>query len=963
MTLPSPNAIDFAIARPVVEQAALSGSFDPLSLVSGLDEDGQLTALNALAEDCTVNEVSGSLTWTITPDARRRVLSELASSGKLVEVASTAGSNGDDVFGAFLRKALTGASIPAADLDPRSLDELHTALQFARPFTDGAMESEVNKVLGRRDAEETVSYVRPKRMFGRDRELDEIIRFASFSGPSEESTLLVNGIGGAGKSALLSEAVARIRGTDWSGPAVVWFDFDRALFGSLDTMTMLLEFTRQLSLHLPDLARKLSEFRKVGRERWQGLMGRHRSYQQRAGYDSELWSLWNEILAGSLPLHKPVVLILDTFEEILLRESYELRILNRWVETLRTEGGIRGLRTIISGRIGSEAPVLELQRARRLDLDDLNTYDAVALLSHFIDAEGSNPLDFPTQELAEALGGHPLMLKLAGRYCASIGPEATEDLLGQQEGDLRKELSYGFLYSRILSRIRSKDAAIAKLAHPGLALRRVTPEIIQEVLAEPCDLGEIDAQRARDIFGELVRQVWLVERVGHHQAVHRAELRRHMLPLIANQAPEAFKRVHESAARYYSALSDPYLSPSLQNIERRYHELFLARADELDSDLSALLDIVGQDVEALDPSIRALLKGSGGHALSALESGTLGTEASSRLVSSRAKTALDRGVDLFGGDEPGRSSFSVDDGDAELQFQARFETGDLSAALDIFLMNSYELTSQYFDVPSPRFFPEPFHQSTLWKAAIIGLLHPNRGPEVLEAINRSIPRLDDDSRSLTSDLVVYAIRCLFGGPAPHNWRSPDRDGLEELRLIQLGISPLEALYLEVGLISYLAPPLVQELAKMDRNLLPFARPSANYQRPTLAMVRKPLSAKTTFDVTKLSAGQNVALRGLTPELYGPLRTLLLNCGDEQIQSFAGQLGDSLDWWPEELTPSKLAVALPVDRGRWSATIIETADLAGELNSLVEFCRRSTRLPSDEIGLMYEKYDARLRLYL
>ena len=48
------------------------------------------------------------------------------------------------------------------------------------------------------------------------------------------------------------------------------------------------------------------------------------------------------------------------------------------------------------------------------------------------------------------------------------------------------------------------------MAHPGLVLRRVTPDLILKVLAQPCGIEVPDEETARELFDELAREVSLV---------------------------------------------------------------------------------------------------------------------------------------------------------------------------------------------------------------------------------------------------------------------------------------------------------------------------------------------------------------------------------------------------------------------------------------------------------------------
>jgi cellulose synthase operon protein C len=82
-------------------------------------------------------------------------------------------------------------------------------------------------------------------------------------------------------------------------------------------------------------------------------------------------------------------------------------------------------------------------------------------------------------------------------------------------------------------------------------LRRVTPEVIRDVLAEPCGLGAVDTAEARALFEGLRREVSLVEPVGPAMVRQRPDIRRAMLPMMERDDPALLARVRGAALRYF----------------------------------------------------------------------------------------------------------------------------------------------------------------------------------------------------------------------------------------------------------------------------------------------------------------------------------------------------------------------------------------------------------------------------
>nr|MDT0664349.1 hypothetical protein [Micromonospora sp. DSM 115978] len=135
------------------------------------------------------------------------------------------------------------------------------------------------------------------------------------------------------------------------------------------------------------------------------------------------------------------------------------------------------------------------------------------------------------------------------------------------EGDIQ-----GQLYSRLLEHIRDDETRL--IAHPGLIVRRLTPEVIAEVLAEPCGLGKITLARAERIFDEFRREATLCESSGDGDSalLHRQDVRAVMLPSILRARPETARKIHRRAIRYYAGRSS-----KIDRREELYHRLMLGQ--------------------------------------------------------------------------------------------------------------------------------------------------------------------------------------------------------------------------------------------------------------------------------------------------------------------------------------------------------------------------------------------------
>src|SRR5262249_40035495 len=143
------------------------------------------------------------------------------------------------------------------------------------------------------------------------------------------------------------------------------------------------------------------------------------------------------------------------------------------------------------------------------------------------------------QALVDQLGGNPLTLKLASEVVKkeTVGPGGIADLTTRRYYflSMQENLIQGQLYRRILAHIHNEN--VRKIAHPGLVLRRITPELIRDVLAVPCGVDLSEDTEAHRLYEELGREVSLVT-IAHDGALeHRSDVRRVMLDMLWHDEP------------------------------------------------------------------------------------------------------------------------------------------------------------------------------------------------------------------------------------------------------------------------------------------------------------------------------------------------------------------------------------------------------------------------------------------
>lgn len=229
---------------------------------------------------------------------------------------------------------------------------------------------------------------------------------------------------------------------------------------------------------------------------------------------AELGSCLSTLPAGAwAPDPVPFLLILDTLEEIQIAGRFAVLQVTGLVR--RMQEHYPRLRVVYSGRAREK-----LLHADELALSELEPATAMEVL----EAHGVDDVDL-RKEIVKVVGGSPLSLFLAATIARREGREAFDGL--RTRGLLMQKLEaaeiQGQLYDRIVKHIH--DPRLRKLAHPGLVLRRLTPELIAGVLAGPC---EIEPESAPELFESMSREVSLVIKEPGGGLRHRSDVRKVM---------------------------------------------------------------------------------------------------------------------------------------------------------------------------------------------------------------------------------------------------------------------------------------------------------------------------------------------------------------------------------------------------------------------------------------------------
>ena len=662
----------------VLRRASVSGNFNPVDIVNTTNADAAASdrLLRNLSLHCMEVVADGDYRWQLNADTRRQCFHQFHSKQSVAQELETVPEpDSDDQFGHALRALLQGKepSFPRKKtINPVSWEleqcaAVYDAAQFASRIP--ALSQEGLKEIEDRTANQIkrlqrlrdIKIVLPTKLFGREHYKSAISSFLrNADGIDDPRPVLLTGIGGAGKSALVASLLHGWRGRT-NSPWNILLDFDRPQLSPGEPVEVMREIIRQLITEV-ELKGKFSA--RVKKQLVDGLhgvrnalpaTGNRRDFQSQESFMlTSTFARFHEDWAK--PLRKrSIVLVFDSFEAIDRQGTDAAELVLRLEGHLR-ENGLTGLRTIVSGR----APPLDEADMERFFRGKKGHFH----LKGLSDKAGGQLLQacdkarvFKTKKQREkassAVAGHPLAIIVLARYAKTHSSDVDELIadLENNEG-FKAEFAQIFLYKRILERI--SDPKVRKLAHPGLVLRVVNTHIIRLVLAKHClDDEDLAPEQVKQLLDKLRSEYWLVEnQPGHESVRHRPDLRRQMLPGMfagANDKDKGRERarkeelrksaiaVCKAAARLYRkgpASSDPgwiwwnAIDPDDRWVEAVYYEALSSNSEPIFNEHQAelLFNRLGEDAETLPVSWRARMAALRGDVLSDAEFETLDEE-------------------------------------------------------------------------------------------------------------------------------------------------------------------------------------------------------------------------------------------------------------------------------------------------------------------------------------------------
>jgi V8-like Glu-specific endopeptidase len=581
-----------SVLAPYVDAAAVLVWFDPFKLAPAgevhAERNEVLDFLVPKSEQVT--DGFGRGLWTLLLEERRVALRRLAGRPQMIVALAANPSRPDTPPQRILERVLAGETIELSVLSREELASLLTVIGwFDGILTDLPDPSQVRQALARFDLLAPMRRLTEKGFIGRQTELKRLEDYVF--GPESPAPLFVYGTGGVGKSTLLSRFI--LADLVPKQVPLAYIDLDRASIRPDQPLTIMLEIVSQLRAQL-DIDRGLLEsFNKelvfaIKRQE----AGRHaRSSASSAFADAIVFGALPQLLGVGLR-GKTGVLIVDTIEEAQFLGSDVMEGLTEFL--LRLDYSTP-LRTILAGRaLPDEFVTRAFQQFqgqtftrewveqlplpyRPINLGNLDPDSARYLLQEDLRTSGSRNLQpDELEEVIEIVTRNPMCLRLAARILRDGGVEQMRENRSEFFAKLKAEKIQALLYSRILLNVHGDE--VRKVAYPGLIVRRITPEVIREVLAGPCDLKFNEKVTEYAIFEELKREAALVELDHSDQSLrHRVDVRRTMLADLSDHVDaEVINQIDRKAIEYYEKKPG-----AVARAEEIYHRLRRCEAEEI----------------------------------------------------------------------------------------------------------------------------------------------------------------------------------------------------------------------------------------------------------------------------------------------------------------------------------------------------------------------------------------------
>ena len=578
--------------------AALSGRFTPADVIHSSNSIDQNAILNVLMPFCNIETAETNVYWTLKADKRREVLAHLSVGDAFQSVLEQL--HPIDDFGALLRKIITNKY----EIIPENLQRNDLVLLAAVLESIQGLQIPKPDIVQVKNLLELKSFIENYHhltvaFVGRKPELKKLSVFLNSTNKWSWDGLILKGAGGTGKSTLLAKFCTEVM--DDKLATLVLIDFDRPGMNPQDTAWLQDELVRQIGIQFPDQKEKLKSVIEDNQFRQENYSSSRGNVLESMEY--EKLSIRNSYIIREILIetHKPLLIVLDTLEEVFQQNSYE-KLLN-WIEMNCQIFSPISIKVIFSGRIEKEFT----NQADDYSMIFLDAFDKPSA-KLFLKKYGNDAATINAILKSGQIPLRPLELKLITKILKDqqIPFDVLEkDLFSGKNSNVSKDFYTGMIYRRVLNRIKNED--VRKIAYPGLLLRYITADLI-DVLQPILDLPIMDDAKKDQVLSDLESYGWLSYRENGNEIWHRKDLRRIMIRMIMEQQPEQTAKIRTAAIAYFDTQRS-----EKGNAESLYHKLMLTLdKNELEnysiSELKSASDFILTDDVDLPKSAAVMLQ-------------------------------------------------------------------------------------------------------------------------------------------------------------------------------------------------------------------------------------------------------------------------------------------------------------------------------------------------------------------
>jgi hypothetical protein len=539
-----------------------------------------------LLKSSSRSRYSGKL--ILLESVRVQIWQELDREKELLPLYKRMPGREENPFHKLLGACLKGEKVDLFQLDLQQLKTLLSLTEWLSKTSFSENPPPARSIRSRINQERLFAYFNKQTRYfaGREKELqalkDYIDPFREKPPSKEEQLpLLVYGIGGIGKSTLIAEFILRLwRHREGPGLPFVYLDFDKITikqseYEPFNPLILAEEAFRQLAIQFPSeegQENPLNEIRLAIKDYFEQFEEPEMKTAQR-GLSSEFsrQNLYDFIRRRYIQdkqmeqlhaMNRAVLVVLDSFEEFQnvanSTEFYELQSFLNEVREIVPE-----LVIVIAGRTDYFSTSFSYQPFF------IGPFDKEASLG-FLKGKGIHER-VQQIRIAEKAGGIPLALSLLANLVLNKEKEILKKEIKNFDWDkFYKEVDQEHLNEQLVIRnVEHISEEVRGLGIPGIIVRKITPEIIQKVLAIPCKLGPIDENQAHELFNRLMQEVFLLEEF-EGELHFRRDLRESIHSLIKKKYGEVVQKIHELAIKFYENKEDPS-----DRAEYLYHRLML----------------------------------------------------------------------------------------------------------------------------------------------------------------------------------------------------------------------------------------------------------------------------------------------------------------------------------------------------------------------------------------------------